>query len=263
MTRVAEAGRTALILAALVLVNLPLIIVALVSLSPSPVFDLPHDGLSLRWYAKLLTLDDLWGPLATSLRIAALSTAISLVLGTACALGLTRGRFPAREAIATFVLSPMMLPGVVLGIALLFYLRGLGLTDAFAGLLIAHVVVTLPYVVRVTAAALSLFDFALLDAARTLGCSPPMAVVRVLLPAMAPSFVSASVFAFLASFDNYAIALFLGDVYTVTLPIQIIKYLSVATDPVVAAVSVMLLAGTLAALAVTERLIGLRRVAGL
>jgi putative spermidine/putrescine transport system permease protein len=162
----------------------------------------------------------------------------------------------------TVILSPMMLPGVVIGIALLFYLRIFGFTNSFLSLLIAHVVITLPYIVRITLAGLSLFDFALVDAARTLGYPPGTAVLKVLVPNLAPSFVSAGVFAFLASFDNYAIALFLGDVYTVTLPIQIINYLAVSTDPVVAAISVMLLVGTLVSLLITERLVGLQRLAG-
>jgi putative spermidine/putrescine transport system permease protein len=247
---------------ALFIVNAPLIVILLVSLSSSPIFDLPRDGLSLRWYAKLFHLDSIGSPLLTSLQLALSATSVSLVLGTACALGLFRSRFPGRDLLVTIVLSPMMLPGVVIGIALLFYLRALGITNSLLSLSIAHVVITLPYIVRITLAGLSLFDFALVDAARTLGYPPATAVVKVLVPNLAPSFVSAAVFAFLASFDNYAIALFLGDVYTVTLPIQIINYLSVSTDPVVAALSVILLLGTLASLLVTERLVGLQRLAG-
>jgi putative spermidine/putrescine transport system permease protein len=247
---------------ALLIVNAPLIIVFLVSLSSSPIFDLPREGLSLRWYEKAFQLDSIGRPLLTSLQLALTATSVSLVLGTACALGLSRSRFPGRDLLVTMVLSPMMLPGVVVGIALLFYLRALGITNSFLSLFIAHVVITLPYIVRITLAGLSLFDFALVDAARTLGYPPVTAVIKVLVPNLAPSFVSAAVFAFLASFDNYAIALFVGDVYTVTLPIQIINYLSVSTDPVVAAISVILLLGTLVSLLITERLVGLQRLAG-
>jgi putative spermidine/putrescine transport system permease protein len=192
---------------ALLIVNAPLIIVFLVSLSSSPIFDLPREGLSLRWYEKAFQLDSIGRPLLTSLQLALTATSVSLVLGTACALGLSRSRFPGRDLLVTMVLSPMMLPGVVVGIALLFYLRALGITNSFLSLFIAHVVITLPYIVRITLAGLSLFDFALVDAARTLGYPPVTAVIKVLVPNLAPSFVSAAVFAFLASFDNYAIAL--------------------------------------------------------
>ena len=95
-----------------------------------------------------------------------------MVLGTLCAVALVRGRFPGRETIATFLVSPLMLPGLVIGIAMLQGFKAMGLRDV-GSLLVAHVVITLPYVVRTVAGALSLFDFALIDAARTLGCSYP------------------------------------------------------------------------------------------
>jgi putative spermidine/putrescine transport system permease protein len=248
--------------AALVFVNAPIIIVVLVSFSASSVFDLPTTGVSLRWYAKLAHSQSFSGPLATSLKVAVVATLLSVSLGGLCALGLWRSNFRGREILIGGALSPMMLPGVVIGISLLFYLRSLGITNAFASLSIAHIVITIPYAIRITLSGLSLFDAGLIDAARTLGCSPSAAVRRVLVPNIAPSLASAAVFSFLASMDNYSIALFLGDVYTVTLPIQIINDLSVGADPMVAAVSTILLLGTLVSFIVTERLIGLQRIAG-
>jgi putative spermidine/putrescine transport system permease protein len=248
--------------AALVFVNAPIIIVILVSFSSSSVFDLPVNGLSLRWYAKLANSESFTGPLVTSLKVAFVATLLSVLLGGLCALGLWRSKFRGRELLIGFALSPMMLPGVVIGISLLFYLRSLGITNSFVSLCIAHTVITIPYAIRISLSGLSLFDAGLIDAARTLGCSPRAAVLRVLVPNIAPSLASAAVFSFLASLDNYSIALFLGDVYTVTLPIQIINALSVGADPMLAAVSTILLLSTLASFMLTERLIGLQRIAG-
>ena len=147
-----------------------------------------------------------------------------MALGTLCAIALVRGRFPGREAIATFLVSPLMLPGLVIGIAMLQGFKAMGLRDVYASLLVAHVVITLPYVVRTVVGALCLFDFSLIDAARTLGCNYPMALLRVLVPALAPAFLTSGMFAFLASMDNYPISIFFTDAWTKTLPIQMLQY---------------------------------------
>lgn len=239
----------------------PLVVVAAVSFSSSPVFNLPPPALSLRWYQRLWTLRDFWPAVRVSLEIAFLSTAISLVLGTLCAIAVERGRFPGRHAIVTFVVSPLMMPGLVVGVALLQMLRQVGLRDAWTSLLIAHVVITLPYVTRTVLASLSLFDFALIDAARTLGCSYPNALLKVMVPVLAPAFLTSGLFAFLASMDNYPISLFLTDAWTKTLPIQILRYLEETPDPTIAAISSGLIALTIVVLLVADRLVGLRRLA--
>src|ERR1700737_3543944 len=165
--------------AALLFVNAPIIIVVLVSFSPSSVFDLPVSELSLRWYAKLAQSESFSGPLATSLKVALVATFLSVLLGGLCALGLWRSSFRGREFLIGLALSPMMLPGVVIGISILFYLRSFGITNGFISLSIAHVVITIPYAIRISLSGLSLFDAGLMDAARTLGCSPSAAVMKV------------------------------------------------------------------------------------
>ena len=240
----------------------PIAVVLAVSFSPTPVFDLPTGGASLRWYRKLADLPGLWDSVRLSVEVAGIATAVSLLLGMLCALGILRGRFPGRGGLLVFVLSPMMLPGVVLGIAMLVAFRGIGLLDGYYSLILAHVVITLPYVVRVLYAAFVLFDFTMIDAARSLGCSHALALWRVLVPNVLPSFVTAGMFAFLASVDNYALALFLGDVRNVTLPIQILNYLDRASDPSVAAIASLMVVLTVLVLVVGERLVGARRLAG-
>lgn len=241
----------------------PLIVTVLVSFGSSAVFTLPPPGWSLRWYERLASSRGLIESLNTSLQLAALSTAVSLVLGTLCSIALVRGRFPGREAISTFIVSPLMLPGLVIGIAMLQGFKVIGLRAAWPSLLAAHIVITLPYVMRTVHGALSLFDFSMLDAARTLGCSYPKAVWRVLVPSLAPAFLTSGMFAFLASMDNYPVSIFFTDAWTKTLPIQMLQLVEERPDPAIAAISTGLILLAIVALIVGDRLVGLRRLTDL
>jgi putative spermidine/putrescine transport system permease protein len=239
----------------------PLVVVALVSVSSSPVFDVTAGSWSLRWWERLMNARGFWSALVVSAQLAAIATAIALALGTLAAIAIARGRFRGRDALAAFILSPMMLPGLVIGIAMLQAYKSYGLTHAYSALVVAHVVITLPFVLRVVLSSLALFDFTLIDAARTLGCSYPLALWRVLVPNLVPAFLTSGVFAFLASFDNYPISIFLTDVRTKTLPVQMLEFLDESSNPTIAAISTLLLLLTMAALLVVHRLIGLRRAA--
>lgn len=241
----------------------PLLVTVAVSFGSSAVFTLPAPSWSLRWYEALARSRDLWPAVFTSLQIAALSTAIALVLGTLCAIGLLRGNFRGREAVVTFLVSPLMLPGLVIGIAILESFRAAGLRDVWASLILAHIVITLPYVVRTVFASLSLFDFTLIDAARTLGLTYPKAILKVLVPSLAPAFLTSGMFAFLASMDNYPISIFFTDAWTKTLPIQMLQYVEESPDPTIAAISTLLILLSIAVLAIGDRLVGLRRMADL
>lgn len=241
----------------------PLVVIAAVSFSPTPVFDLPGAAWSMRWYAAVGSLDGFWPALTTSLEIAILSTAGSLVIGTLAAIAIARRSVPGAEAFSAALASPLMMPGLVLGIALLQFFRSIGLTQAWPALLLAHVVVTLPYVARTMVASLSRFDFTLLDAARTLGCSFAAAILRVMAPALAPAYLTGGLFAFLASMDNYPVSIFLTDARTKTLPIKMLQYIEESPDPTIAALSTLLLVATLVLLVMADRAIGLHRLAGL
>jgi putative spermidine/putrescine transport system permease protein len=239
----------------------PLVVTVAVSFGSSSVFTLPPPDWSMRWYERLANTRGLWPSLLTSLEVAAFSTVVALALGTLCAIALVRGRFPGRDAIATFLISPLMLPGLVVGIAMLQGFKAAGLREAYSSLLLAHVIITLPYIVRTVLAALSLFDFSLIDAARTLGCSYPVAIMRVLVPALGPAFLTSGMFAFLASMDNYPISIFFTDAWTKTLPIQMLQYVEENPDPTIAAISSGLVVLAIAALIVGDRLVGLRKMA--
>jgi putative spermidine/putrescine transport system permease protein len=264
MTPIEHAARAVMWIAALftvVFLMTPLVVTVAASFGSSGVFTLPPPDWSLRWYEKLANTRGLWPSLWTSIEVAAFATTVALVLGTLCAIALVRGRFPGRESIATFLISPLMLPGLVIGIAMLQGFKVMGLREAFSSLLVAHVIITLPYVVRTVLAALSLFDFSLIDAARTLGCSLPTAILRVLVPALGPAFLTSGMFAFLASMDNYPISIFFTDAWTKTLPIQMLQYVEENPDPTIAAISSGLVLLAILALIVGDRLVGLRKLA--
>ncbi len=265
--RIAMAGCIFAILLAAAFLLAPLLVIVATSFSPTPVFDLPSGSLSLRWYARIGRLDGFWPALLLTLEIAALSTFAALVLGTLAAIGIQRGQsqgggLPGGNLLAALLVSPLMLPGLVIGIALLQFFRSVGLTAAHPALLLAHLIITLPYVARTMLAGLSRFDFTLLDAARCLGCTYPGAILKVMVPALAPAFFTAAFFAFLASFDNYPISIFLTDARTKTLPIKLLQYIEEAPDPTLAALSTLILAATLALLLLGEKFVGLNRMAG-
>lgn len=262
ITRLASFAAWAAIIGAAIFLLAPLLVIAAASFSPTPVFDLPLEGASTRWYQRIGQLEGFWPALWLSLQIALVSTIIALVLGTCAAIGIVRGRIPGADAVATALVSPLMMPGLVLGIAMLQYFRAIGFTATWSGLLLAHLIVTLPYVARTMIAGMARFDFTIIEAARTLGCTYPSAILRVMVPALAPSFLTAGLFSFLASFDNYPVSIFLTDVRNKTLPIKMLQYIEEAPDPTLAALSTLILLATVVLLFVSDRVVGLHRMAG-
>jgi putative spermidine/putrescine transport system permease protein len=240
----------------------PLIVIAAASLSPTPVFDLPFANASLRWYLRISKLEGFWPALSLSVEIALLATAIALAIGTLAAIAISRRRLPGSDFLATALVSPLMTPGLVLGIALLQYFRAIGFNATWSALLVAHIIICLPYVARTMIAGLSRFDFTLIEAARLLGCTYPRAIATVMMPALAPSFLVAGLFSFLASLDNYPVSIFLTDARTKTLPIKMLQYIDESPDPTLAALSTLILLVTIGLLVASDRLVGLHRMAG-
>ena len=239
---------------------LPILITVAASFSSSPVYTLPPPEWSLRWYASLDRRSGLWDAVVLSLNLAFVSTLISLVLGTLASIAVTRGNFRGRDAIATFAVSPLMMPGLVVGVALLQLFREIGLRDAYVSLLLGHIVITLPFVMRTLLASMPAFDFSMIDAARTLGLSYPMAILKVLVPNLAPAYLTSGLFAFLASMDNYPNSIFLTDARNKTLPIKMLQYLEEQPDPSLAAMSSGLILLAILVLVFGARTVGLNRM---
>lgn len=240
----------------------PIAVILLASLTAAEYTGFPPEGLSLRWYAEIPRhpefLDSLW----VSLGVAAASGGAATALGTLAALGLARYRFRGRDLLGAFFLAPLMLPAVILGVALLQFYTRAGITRTPLALVFGHLVITVPYVVRLVAAALAGLDPSLERAALTLGATPWRVFRHVTLPLIAPGVVAGAAFAAIVSFDDVSIALFLASPRATTLPVRIFSYIEQTFDPLVTAVCSVLILLTLAAMAVIERSIGLGRLFG-
>jgi putative spermidine/putrescine transport system permease protein len=240
----------------------PIVVVVAVSLTDSPIPEFPPRGLTLRWYAHALSEDVFTTSALNSLWLATIATALATPLALAAAYGLVRGRFRGRDAIQTLLLAPLVVPSLVIGLAILLAFSGMGVRDVGARLVGAHVLITFPYMVRTILASLARLDPAVEEAARTLGASALRCFVLVTLPLVRPGVVAGMLFAFIVSFDNVSLSLFLTNARTNTLPIAILNYVEYNFDPSVAAISTMLVAFSLGAALLVERLVGLRRVVG-
>jgi putative spermidine/putrescine transport system permease protein len=240
----------------------PLLVVLAVSFTATTVPDFPPQGLSLRWYAQALRLDLFRNGLVVSVLLGVAAAAVSSLLGVAAALAVARARFRGRAAIEAALLSPLVVPGIVIGIALLAFFAQVGLRSAPWRLMLAHALITLPYCARTTMVSLARLDPTYEQAAETLGASRRQVLRHVTLPLIRPGIVAGALFAFVISFDNVPVSIFLVDAETTTLPLAIISYLEYNFDPSVAAISSVLIVAMLGLAFLLERIAGLRRVLG-
>lgn len=259
MSRIAF-GVVAALLCAFILA--PTVVIAVSSFGAGEILEFPPRDWTLHWYAYALTKPEFVQPAWNSFWIASLSTLIASPIAIMAALGLMRSNLPGREAIQTFLLAPLVVPSIVIGLAILLATTHAGLPMPAYRLLAAHTLVVLPYLLRTTTASLVRLDPLAEEAARTLGASSLRTFLHVTLPALTPGLVAGMIFAFVISFDNISISLFLANARTNTLPLSLMSYVEYNLDPSVAAVSTLLIAMALAAAIVLERSAGLRRTLG-
>jgi len=240
----------------------PLIVVIVVSFNSGNVASLPIEGFSLRWYANALETRAFVRALGTSLWLAITATMIAMPIALAAAVAIAQGDFRGRAAMETFFMTPLLVPGLVIGIALLVSFSALQVRDAPLRLLAGHVLIALPYCIRTILASLTRMDRALIEGAQTLGADDFTAFRLITLPLAAPGIIAGTSFAFLQSFGDVPISLFLIDARNATLPITIMSYLEYSVDPTVAAMSSMITIASFAVALVIERLVGLRRALG-
>jgi putative spermidine/putrescine transport system permease protein len=240
----------------------PVLLVIPMSLSADNTLTWPPSGWSLRWFRALLAEPALVTAFANSALLATIVTVLSLAAGLPAALALSRSQFRGREAITTMLTLPLLLPSVVLGLALLIIFVGRGLVGSWAGLMAAHLLVTLPYSVRVLMTAAATLPPSVEDAAASLGASPARVLWRVTLPLMGKGVVAAAAISFLISFDEVVISLFVVGPQLNTLPVALFHYVEARTDPLVAAVSALMILLTLTVVVVLERALGLKRTVG-
>ncbi|WP_354151064.1 ABC transporter permease [Aquamicrobium ahrensii] len=241
----------------------PLVVIVVVSFGDAAFMQFPPKGLSFRWYANIDQLEGFFDAVVISLKLAVLSTVIVLVLGVAASLALTRHRFAGRGAAMSLFLSPLMLPSIVIGIGLLQYYTSLGFFSTFTALVLGHCAIVFPYMVRTVASSLEQQDESVIEASRVLGADAVQTFAHIIVPSIRPGLINGAIFAFIMSFDNYSVSLFLSDAATQTLPIRMLTYVAMAIDPTVAAASTLLILFSMLQLLVAGWLIGVRRIGGL
>jgi len=237
----------------------PLLIVIGASFSPGGVAEFPPNGFSLRWYKVALAGSTFIDPVINSLLIGLISAGLSAVLGTAAAFSMTSSRF-AREFLMGAFLSPLLVPGIVIVIALLAAFTAIGWNGGMSRLVLGHLLITFPYVVRTVSASFSQFNPIYAEAASTLGATDARVFWHVILPAIVPGIMAGAIFAFVMSFDNVPISMFLADSATTTLPIAIMSYIEYNPDPAVAAISSVLVIASLCVALFIERVFGLKKL---
>lgn len=219
----------------------PLLVVVPMSFSDSTLLQFPPPRLSLRWYRAYFGdrawIDATWISLEAGVLVAFLSTS----LGVAAAIGLARARFPGRAAVRSLVLSPLVVPVIIFAVGLYYLYAHLHLNNTLTGLVLGHVVLTLPYVVVVVSASLEDLDSTLEQAALGLGATPLRAFRRVTLPLIAPGVAVAFLFSFLTSFDEVVLAVFITGPETTTLPRKMWEGIRFELNPTIAAVSTLLI----------------------
>ncbi|GAB4394215.1 MAG: ABC transporter permease [Kiloniellaceae bacterium] len=261
-------------LAGLMLYALLLAIAALFALVPIVVsivisFDdrtfigpFPPSEFSLRWYGEFLSDSYYHEGLKVSLLVSGIATAVSTTAGVMAAVALDRFQFPGRNVIQALLVSPLVIPTVVIGFAMLMFASRLGIIDGLPRLIMGHIIITLPYVVRTTLASLTGIRPTLYEAAISLGATPLQALWEVVLPLARTGIFAGAIFAFVMSFDEVAVSLFLSDPFTYTLPVALLAQMRADLNFTVAAVSVIFLLFTILLIWVIERLVGLDRLVG-
>jgi putative spermidine/putrescine transport system permease protein len=249
--RIAFRALCALILAFLVL---PILAIVPLSLNGGSFLSYPLDGLSLRWYRELFT-SPLWLPaIRNSVLVALATTALATPLGALAAIGMMRLSPKVRPVFMGLVLSPMITPVIVTAIGAYFLYARLGLTNSFAGLVLAHTTLAVPFVVMAVQASLQGFDTALLRAGASLGAPPATVFVRILAPLIAPGIFAGGLFAFMTSFDEIVMAIFLAGRDQRTLPLQMFDGVRDQVSPTITAAATLLILTSIVLLTTAELL---------
>jgi putative spermidine/putrescine transport system permease protein len=264
----ARAAERAIVLALIacgaVLIIVPLLLTLYLSLFDEKLILFPPRGYTLAWYPAIVP--NFGKAIVTSLQLCVLAIAGSLGLGIPAGIGLARHRFRGRGVIATLLLAPLTVPGIALGLAIYVSLvaideqLGSAVTGSMIGLVLAHVMITTPWVVRLCLASLTNQDRAAEEAAASLGAGPLTVIWRVTLPAMRAGIVAAALFAFVISFENLELALFLTSPGVTTLPVAVLQYLEYHIDPLVSAVAVAQIVAVAALLLALDRFVRLGQV---
>lgn len=237
----------------------PFLIVIFAGMSAGEALAFPPQGLSLRWYAKVFTVESFRASFALSMFLAVFGTIAALIIGIPAAYALNRYDLPGSETIRTIVAAPIIVPGIIVGLALLrYFVVPLNVTITMA-LFVTHTALVLPYAVRVVSSSLNNLRADMEEAAVILGCSRFQAFSKVVLPNIRGGILAAFILGFVTSFNEVPASLFLSGPGVRTLPIDMLSYMEITFDPSVAALSALLAFMSVAIVFIAERLLGFSR----
>ena len=228
---------------------LPVTVLFPIALTDQRYLSLPQEHISFRHFANLVTSESWLSSIGQSFVIAVVSTILAVTIGTLCAIGCWRVNSRLSEFVRSLMLVPIVVPTIVYALGLYRFWIDLDLLDSYTGVIIAHAVTGIPYVVIIVSTALANFDVRLEQAARNLGAGIAQTMRWVIVPSIMPGIVSGAIFAFIHSWDELVIVLFIASRAVFTLPRRIWAGINEQLDPTMAAVSVVLIAFTVAAAA--------------
>lgn len=238
----------------------PLVVVVLVAFTSKGYISLPWDGLSLRWFKAILDnphfIDAFWLSFFLGVASATIAVAISLP----AALAFARYEFPGRNGMMAFFLSPLMVPHIVLGVSFLSFLTKVGMYATFTGLVMTHVVMIMPYALRLVLSSVTGLDRSAESAAISLGASNWTTFRRITLPMIIPGVAGGWVLAFITSFDEVTMTVFVASPSTTTLPVRMYEHITETIDPLIASISAVLIFITMIVMLILDRLYGLDNI---
>ncbi|MGO2101158.1 ABC transporter permease [Vagococcus salmoninarum] len=240
---------------------LPLVIIIVTSFGENPTIQFPIEGFTFKWYQNIFVSDVFTAGFVLSLQIGVLATVIALLVGVPAAYGLARSDLKGRKLLKSFFLSPTIVPGIVVGYALFQIVVIKWQLPVFQGLLLGHFLISLPYIIRVVGSSLEQLDFSIEEVAWTLGCTKVTAFMKVVLPNITSGIFAAFMLAFINSFNNIPVSMFLSGPGVSTLPSSLLNYIEYNYDPTVSAISVLLMLGTIGLMYLIEKTLGLAAIA--
>lgn len=239
-------------IAVLLFLIMPVLVIIPLSFNAGSFLSYPISGLSLRWYQAFFHSQEWMGALGNSLMIAPLATLLATILGVMASVGLVKGDFRGKNLMMAIIISPMIAPVVIIAVGMFFFYAKVSLLNSYTGLVIAHAILGVPFVIITVTAVLKNFDKRLTNAAISLGASPLLSFRKITLPLIAPGVFSGALFAFASSFDEVVVTLFLASPRQRTLPIQMFAGIRENLDPTIAAAATIMICASLALLIVVE-----------
>jgi len=240
----------------------PILITIVVSFNKGDFIIFPPSGFSLRWYKKFTESYRWIMVFKNSLEIAIPTMLVSATFGVLAALGYMRGNFRGRNVVNLIIMVPFLVPGIIIGISLLIFVNKIGLAGTYTSVVAGHCLWAIPTVFLLVQAVLAGYDFNVEDAARDLGAGPIKTFFLITLPRIRTGVFTAMIFAFIISFGEFNIALFLTCPDTITMPVQIWNSLKYEVSPIVAAVSTVMIFTTLLAIGIGAKFAGIKKIAG-